>query len=212
MRADAAGQSQRPDLKLAFESAHLFHHLATGHLGLAAIKFLHLTFDTAYRITVPCVLQVAFLRRKHLSGGITLASAAAKIKKLEEQLIKASKSFEAHNRLSEFVISLWAIGYAVASCDGPVTTMKRHASLIYFRCIKGCRPLGAEGQDQRTGTNPTGFFWRHEVRRLAWQGGLATHRFSCCPSSPRRDEPTEKINEFEEKFLAKWDAYKLLNA
>ena len=33
MRADAAGRSQRPDLKLAFESAHLFHHLATGHLG-----------------------------------------------------------------------------------------------------------------------------------------------------------------------------------
>ncbi|UKV14922.1 hypothetical protein L6172_01125 [Thalassospiraceae bacterium SW-3-3] len=56
-----------------------------------------------------------FIKAGHIAG---LAEASIIIQELEEQLTKAAEHYMEQNKSNEFVICLFAVGAAIAACDG----------------------------------------------------------------------------------------------
>lgn len=172
--------------------------------------------EPAFRVTIPSVLYITWLRRKHmLGGGMTLATAAAKIKRLQEEIERAALAFNEHKRLNEFVLCLWAVGYAMAACDGPVSEKER-AAIAEFAAGASKDVISSELRNKidELERNPPNFQGAMKyvdyLGREAWP--CINDLLPFVASADETDEQSDWVSDAEQKFLDRWKAYKLVNA
>lgn len=160
----------------------------------------------AYRVTAPCVLHIAYLRKAFLeSAGLDLAGAVVKINRMEEALKKAASAFREHQKLEEFILCCWAVGYAMAVCDGPASNEERDAIAEFIS--------GASNEVVPTAVRDK----IHEIRRNPpdFMGAMKFVEYIGVEAWPLIDdfllflaEIDGPLNEFEEDFLDRWRSYK----
>lgn len=178
--------------------------VATAPLAITA--GLATAMGPAYRVTAPCVLHIAYLRKVFLeSAGLDLAGAVVKINHLEESLKKAASAFREHQRLEEFVLCCWAVGYAMAVCDGPASDEERNAIAEFIS--------GASNDVAPTAVRDK----IHEIRRNPpdFMGAMKFVEYIGSEVWPCIDdfllflaEVDGPLNEFEEDFMDRWASYK----
>ncbi|CAA7622282.1 hypothetical protein MTBSS4_340001 [Magnetospirillum sp. SS-4] len=187
-------------------------NLAGAGVALVATAPLAITagvitaFGPAYRVTAPCVLHIAYLRKKFLeSAGLDLTGAVIKINHLEESLKKAASAFKDHQKLEEFIVCFWAIGYAMSVCDGPACDEEKNAIAEFISgASKDVVPASVRDKI-------------HEIRRTPpdFMGAMKFVEYIGPEVWPYVDdfllylaEVDGPVNEFEEDFLDRWESYK----
>ena len=163
-------------------------------------------FGPAYRVTAPCVLHIAYLRKKFLEAeGLDLAGATVKINRLEESLKKAASAFKDHQKLEQIILCFWAIGYAMSVCDGPACDEEKN-TIAEFISGASQDVVPAAVRDKI-----------HEIRRTPpdFMGAMKFVEYIGPEVWPSVDdfllylaEADGPVNEFEEDFLDRWDSYK----
>lgn len=178
--------------------------VATAPLALTA--GLSTAMGPAYRVTAPCVLHIAYLRKTFLeSAGLDLAGAVAKVNHLEEVLKKAASAFKEHAKLQEFIVCCWAVGYAMAACDGPTST-EEHGAIAEFisGASKDVMPTAVRDKIDAIRGNPPDF-----MGAMKFVEYIGPEVWPCIDDLLRwlADVDGPK-NELEDDFLDRWESYK----
>jgi hypothetical protein len=133
------------------------------------------------------------------------AESAVKISELSKMVVHAAKAYSEQTRRDEFIISLAAIGFAMAACDGSISSEEKE-------CIEEC-VLGVSKVAERQSI-------RDCLNKMAetppnFEGAIVYIKKFDDKILPYVDsllevigDPDRDINASEQDFLSKWDIFK----